>query len=149
MGYESKRGILLASFLTTNSEDIVMEEVQKIVDQLELTNNMIFLLEDIEQPENKILTYNIVPVKGQPYNKNLFTMRVHRKKQTNSLYTINALNQAIALEHDGQTGKHLKLSWENYSNSVMLSVKGELRVVPIKVAKIFKIEEPPADSPEE
>ena len=62
-------------------EDVVMEEVQKIVDQLELTNNMIFLLEDIEQPENKILTYNIVPVKGQPYNKNLFTMRVHRKKQ--------------------------------------------------------------------
>ena len=44
MGYESKRGILLASFLTTNSEDIVMEEVQKIVDQLELTNNMIYKL---------------------------------------------------------------------------------------------------------
>jgi hypothetical protein len=136
-----KHGVLLASFMTTESEDEVMEEVQKIISELELTNNLIFLLQDTENPEKKVLTYNIVPVKGQPYNKNLFTMRVHRKKQTNTLYTINALNQAIALEHDGQTGKHLKLDWESYSNSVLLSIKGDLRVIPVRVAKIFKIED--------
>ena len=137
---QRKRGVLLASFITTTSEEEIMSEVEKIMNELNLTNNLIFLLEDVENPEKKILTYNIEPVKGVPYNKNLFTMRVHRKKQTNTLYTINALNQAVALEHDGQTGKHLKIDWENYRNSVMLSVKGELQVIPVRVAKIYKIE---------
>ena len=72
-------------------------------------------------------------------------MRVHRKKQTNSLYTINALNLAVAKENNGQVGKHLKLDWENYRNSIMLSVKGELNTISVDVVKIFKIEEPPAD----
>lgn len=135
-----KRGILLASFMTSESDDEIMTEVQKIIDELELTNNLIFLLVDVDNPEKKILTYNVQPVKGEPYNKRLFTMRVHRKKQTNTLYTINALNQAVALEHDGQTGKHLKLDWEKYTNSVMVSVNGGLRVISVRVAKIFKIE---------
>ena len=137
---QRKRGVLLASFITTTSEEEIMSEVEKIMNELNLTNNLIFLLEDVENPEKKILTYNIEPVKGVPYNKNLFTMRVHRKKQTNTLYTINALNQAVALEHDGQTGRHLKIDWENYRNSVMLSVKGDLQVIPVRVAKIYKIE---------
>ena len=135
------RGVLLASFITTDSEEEIMSQVESIMNDLELTNNLIFLLEDLEDTTKKILTYNIHPVKGQPYNRNMFTMRVHRKKQTNTLYTINALNQAIALDHDGETGKHLKLDWEKYTNSVMLSVKGELRVIGVRVAKIFKIEE--------
>tara|TARA_B100000214_G_C23921804_1_gene606449 strand:+ start:804 stop:1235 length:432 start_codon:yes stop_codon:yes gene_type:complete len=139
---DQKRGVLLASFITSASDQEVMTEVEKIINELELTNNLIFLLQDTENLDKKILTYNVQPVRGQPYNKNLFTMRVHRKKQTNTLYTINALNQAVALEHDGQTGKHLKLDWEKYTNSIMLSVNGELRVIPVKVAKIFKIEEP-------
>ena len=138
---DQKRGVLLASFITSASDQEVMTEVEKIINELELTNNLIFLLQDTENLDKKILTYNVQPVRGQPYNKNLFTMRVHRKKQTNTLYTINALNQAVALEHDGQTGKHLKLDWEKYTNSIMLSVNGELRVIPVKVAKIFKIEE--------
>ena len=145
MDQQHKRGVLLASFITTESEDEVMVEVEKIIETLELTNNLIFLLQDIANPEKKILTYNVVPTKGRSYNQRLFTMRVHRKKQTNSLYTINALNLAVAKENNGQVGKHLKLDWENYRNSIMLSIKGELKIISVDVVKIFKIEEPPTD----
>ena len=72
-------------------------------------------------------------------------MRIHRKKHTNTLYTINALNLALAQDHDGQTGKHLQLDWEKYANSILLSVNKTLQVHPIEVERIFKIEPPLED----
>ncbi len=116
------RGILLASFLTTDSEEEIAEEVQYIADNFELTNNYIFLLVDAEQPEKKVLTYNAIVERNKNLNQRLFTMRIHRKKATNTLYTINALNMAVAKDNNGETGKHLKLDWEKYSNSILLVV---------------------------
>ena len=143
----NKRGVLLASFIVTDDVNQIQEEVEFIVNNIEITNNLIFLLEDQENPEKKIITYNAIVEKGKPFNPRLYTMRMHRKKQTNTLYTINALNMAVALEHDGQTGKNLKLNWEEYSNSILLTAGKELRVHPVEVSKIYKIEDGPA--PEE
>ena len=140
-----KRGVLLASFLVTDSDDQVQTEVEYIVNNIEITNNMIFLLEEKENPEKKILTYNAITQPGKPFNPRLYTMRVHRKKQTNTLYTINALNSAVASQHEGKTGKHLKLDWEPYRNSILLTSGKELRVHAIEVSKIYKIEEPPEE----
>jgi hypothetical protein len=138
--HNPRRGVLLASFLTSATEDAVMVEVQAIADTMDLTNNLIFLLQDKENPENKILTYNAAVERGQAYNPRLFTMRVHRKKQTATLYTINALNLAVAQDHEGQTGKHLKLDWEKYANCILLATSGKLNVCPVEVTKVFKIE---------
>jgi len=140
-----KRGVLLASFMVSEDDDKIQEEVEFIVNNIEITNNLIFLLEEQENPAKKILTYNAIVKKGDPFNPRLFTMRVHRKKQTNTLYTINALNKAVATQHDGQTGKHLKLDWEPYRNSIILTTGKELKTHPVQVSKIFKIEEPPEE----
>ena len=83
--------------------------------------------------------------RGRPLNSRLFTMRVHRKKVSNTLYTINALNAAVALENNGETGRHLKLNWDNYQNSIMLLTGRDLKVHKVEVLKIFKLE----DAPEE
>ena len=72
-------------------------------------------------------------------------MRVHRKKVSNTLYTINALNAAVALENNGETGRHLKLNWDNYQNSIMLLTGRDLKVHKVEFLKIFKLE----DAPEE
>ena len=56
MRNNNKRGILLASFFTPLEEEEVMREVQRIADTLELTNGLIFLLSDIEEPSKKILS---------------------------------------------------------------------------------------------
>jgi len=142
---KTHKGFLLASFLEGDDEKI-MSEVNYIVENLELTNDYIFLLHNTEQPEKKILTYNAITEKGQSFNPRLYTMRVHRKKQTNTLYTINALNLAIAMDHDGQTGKHLKLDWEKYRETFLLTAGKKLVAHPIEVVKIFKIEEPPEEN---
>ena len=145
------RGVLLASFLKSLSEEDIFKEVEFIVNHLQLTNKFIFLLEDKEDPNNKFLTYNAVISKNKTFNPRLYTIRVHRKKQTNTLYTINALNKAVALEHDGKTGRDLKLSWDNYKDSILLTSGKDLKIHNISVSKIFKIEDgpPPEDEPTE
>ena len=135
-------GFLLASFLDSYEDDHIMKEVEFIANNLNLTNNLIFLMEQKGELHRLFLTYNAITEKGRRFHPTLFTMRVHRKKQTNTLYTINALNLAIAAEHDGKTGKDLKLNWENYQNSILLTTGKKLQTHPIEVVKIFKIEEP-------
>tara|TARA_R110000744_G_scaffold107058_1_gene203488 strand:+ start:1053 stop:1487 length:435 start_codon:yes stop_codon:yes gene_type:complete len=140
-----KRGVLLASFLVTESDEQIQTEVEFIVNNIQITNNIIFLLEEKENPQKKILTYNAITEPGKPFNPRLYTMRVHRKKETNTLYTINALNKAVAAQHDGEVGKHLKLDWEPYRNSILLTASNKLKVHAAEVIKIYKIEEPPAE----
>ena len=126
---QNSRGILLASFITSDSEEEILAEVENIAATLHLSNNMIFVLRLLDEPDKKVITYNALIQRGEPLNSRLFTMRIHRKKTTNTLYTINALNAAVAAENDGQTGKHLKL------------VTGPKLVVhPVEVLKIYRIE---------
>ena len=137
---QNSRGILLASFITSDSEEEILAEVENIAATLHLSNNMIFVLRLLDEPDKKVITYNALIQRGEPLNCRLFTMRIHRKKTTNTLYTINALNAAVAAENDGQTGKHLKLDWENYRNSMMLVTGPKLVVHPVEVLKIYRIE---------
>lgn len=141
-----RRGVLVASFIEGLSADELEQEVLFIVENLPLSNNLIFLLQDKENPAKQILTYNIQKSDNRHYNPRLFTMRIHRKKQTNTLYTINALNAAIAAEHGGQKGSHLKLAWENYKDCLLLTSGKNLQCHPIEVVKIFKIEDPPEEN---
>jgi len=143
---KQERGLLLASFITTDSEESIQTEVQFLVDEMKLSNNYIFLLRCTEEPDKKILTYNAFVEKGTTFNPRLYTTRVHRKKQTNTLYTINALNLAVAAQHEGKTGRDLKLDWEEYKNCLLLSQGKTLQIHPIEVIKIFKIEDPPEEN---
>jgi hypothetical protein len=137
-----KRGVLLASFVSGAPPEKIQAEVEFIANNMDLTNNLIFLLHQKDDPSKKMLTYNVTLGDQKDLNPRLFTMRVHRKKQTNTLYTINALNKAVAIEHDGATGKHLKLDWSKYENSIMIVTGGELKTYEVEVSKIFQIEEP-------
>jgi len=62
-------------------------------------------------------------------------MLVHRKKETNTLYTINSLNELIKQEC-GSLNKDYKVNWEDYSNSILLTSNGTFRVLKTKVYQI-------------
>ena len=62
MSQSRRQGVLLASFLRTEDEDAILKEVQYIADSLDLTNNSIFLLQDEENADRKILTYNVAGI---------------------------------------------------------------------------------------
>ena len=65
------------------------------------------------------------------------TISLHRKKQTNTLYTINALNDVIRELNDGVLDKTFIIPWENYKNSVLLYNEDGLVVIKTKLYKII------------
>ena len=65
------------------------------------------------------------------------TISVHRKKQTNTIYTINALNALIAEKNGGLIDKSYKVEWEELKNSVLVTAQGRLKVVKTKMQQII------------
>ena len=66
-------------------------------------------------------------------------MAIHRKKETNTLYTINALNEAIRKANNGLLDKQYSLEWSEYQNSLLLTNDQGLNVVKTKLYKIVEI----------
>ena len=48
------------------------------------------------------------------------TILVHRKKQTNTLYTFNALNELIKSLNNGYLDKSYRVNWNDYKNCILL-----------------------------
>mgnify|MGYP001569304038 FL=1 len=49
------------------------------------------------------------------------TILIHRKKESNSLYTINALNQLVKEENGGVLDKSFIIDWQKFRNSIILT----------------------------
>ena len=137
---QRKQGILLASFVYATNDDEEMDIINEIINNVEFTNKYIFVLAEKDNPEKKVITYN-TNYEGQTKIKEFFyTIRVHRKKKTNTLYTINGLNLALEKEHDGKRGKDLKLSWEAHRGTIIMSQAGQLKTLQLELQKILEIE---------
>ena len=137
---QRKQGILLASFVYATNDDEEMDIINEIINNVEFTNKYIFVLAEKDNPEKKVSTYN-TNYEGQTKIKEFFyTIRVHRKKKTNTLYTINGLNLALEKEHDGKRGKDLKLNWEAHRGTIIMSQAGQLKTLQLELQKILEIE---------
>ena len=67
------------------------------------------------------------------------TILLHRKKQTNTLYTINALNSLIQILNNGVLDTTYQLDWENYRNCILLTNEEGLRRIDTAVHDIIHI----------
>lgn len=68
------------------------------------------------------------------------TISLHRKKETNTLYTINALNEVVKKENNNQLDTTYQINWKAYRNSILIINKtGDLEIVPTKIFKIVEI----------
>ena len=57
------------------------------------------------------------------------TISIHRKKETNTLYTVNALNEVIRKVNNGILDKTYQLDWTRYQNSFILTDDVGYRVI--------------------
>lgn len=85
----------------------------------------IFILTYQEDDEDKyVCTYNV------DLNNVLHfldsSILVHRKKHTNTLYTINALNELIKELNNGILDKRFSIQWNNYKNTLLLTKGNKL-----------------------
>lgn len=63
------------------------------------------------------------------------TILIHRKKETNTLYTINALNLLIKTLNNNVLDKTYLIPWDKYKNNLLLIQDG----LYIQSFKLFKI----------
>lgn len=114
--------------------------LQEVIDQILATYKIafdkIFVLQNADNPKELLCTYNI-DVENSPTQMMENTISLHRKKETNTLYTINALNFVIALLNDGKVDKAFPMKWENYQN-VLLLANDEFGVKQIKT-EIYEV----------
>jgi hypothetical protein len=67
------------------------------------------------------------------------TILVHRKKESNTLYTINALNELIKKLNGGVVDTRYQVDWQHYKNTILLTQQNELRQLKTKIYKIIEL----------
>ena len=121
----------------TTSED-VEEIVKKIQTSYVILFNKIFILESLDG-EKIMLTYNVDMNNSSGESMVDNTILVHRKKQTNTLYTINALNELIKSLNNGVLDKKFPIEWNNYKNCILLIQAEGYNRIDTKVREIINL----------
>ena len=125
---------LLCTF--TNQRKL-RKTIDTVVDAYDVMFNKIFVLEDVDNTFDLMCTYNIDKVVDNTQLEH--TISLHRKKQTNTLYTINALNRAIEACNNGVLDTSFQLNWEQYSNCILLTNEDGLRRIDTAIHDIIHI----------
>lgn len=125
---------LLCTFAVSDSLSLTKDYISTY---FKINNNRIFLYSDIEYRDNYILVYNIEKNLREGLAKN--TILVHRKKESNTIYTINALNMLIMQINNGILDKSFKIDWENYTDKLLLVKGDDLNISTLKYEKTLYI----------
>ena len=124
---------LFATFTTIEQLD---ELINSITGKYSILFNKIFVLKVLSNNEY-VCTYNIEQGNVNDIINN--TILVHRKKESNTLYTINALNELIKSLNGGNTDNNFPVNWNNYRNTIILTQQGEIKELKTKIFKIIEI----------
>ena len=127
---------LLCSFTTKESLD---ETVKKITDAYSIVFNKVYVLQNENNVNELICTYNVDTKNGIDYNKVAGTISLHRKKYSNTLYTINALNECIKNLNNGVMDEKFMVPWENFKNMLLITNSDGLNKISTRIYKIEKI----------
>ena len=100
--------------------------------------NKIFVLESSDG-EKIMLTYNVDMNNSSSDSMVDNTILVHRKKQTNTLYTINALNELIKSLNNGVIDKSFTVNWNDYRNCILLIQTEGFNRIDTKVREIINL----------
>ena len=121
----------------TNNND-VENIINKIQTSYVILFNKIFVLESLDG-EKIMLTYNVDMNNSSSESIVDNTILVHRKKQTNTLYTINALNELIKSLNNGVLNKKFPIEWDNYRNCILLVQAEGFNKIDTKVKEIINL----------
>ena len=123
-------------FCTFVTEDILEEMVSSISNTYTIMYNKMFVL-FVKSTNEYVITYNVD--QGNVSNIPMNTILVHRKKETNTLYTINALNDLIKKLNDGVVDTNLIVDCKHYQNCILLTQDGSFKQLNTKVFKIIEL----------
>ena len=122
-------------FCTFTTKEDLESTVDTIKDQYQILFNKIFVL-FVESTNEYVCTYNV-----DSFNMSSTildnTILLHRKKESNTLYTINALNDLIRSLNSGELVINYRVNWQDYRNCILLTTGGELKKLDTKIHEIL------------
>lgn len=124
-------------FCTFSSKEGLEKTLDTIKTEYTIMYNKIFVLESQDSDEY-LCTYNI-EIQGANTKILPNTILLHRKKETNTLYTINSLNALIKTLNEGVLDTSYRINWQDYSNTVLLTQGSELKTLGTKIHRIIVI----------
>jgi len=115
---------LLCTFAHRSDLNIIVDYIQQ---SYTIPERRIFVFANANTTDNLFCTYNADA--GTQRGQN--TISIHRKKETNTLYTVNALNEIIRAVNNGVLDKTYQLDWMMYENSFILTDEAGYRIIPL------------------
>ena len=111
--------------------------VDTIIETYDVLYNKIFVLKNANDNRELMCTYNIEKRPDTVILDN--TISLHRKKLTNSIYTINALNELIRTVNNGVLDTTFQVEWDNYRNCILTTTEDGLKRIDTEVDEIIHI----------
>ena len=114
-----------------------IEDITRIIMECnDILYNKIYVFENLNDDSQLICTYNVSYEDGHLSEDIPNTISLHRKKQTNTLYSINALNEVIRSLNNGVLDKKFPVPWDEHRNCLLLTNESGLNKIPTKLFKI-------------
>ena len=123
-------------FCTFTSADGLDALTKDISQSYTIMYNKMFVL-FVKSTNEYVVTYNVDQGNINYIPEN--TILVHRKKESNTLYTINALNELIKKLNEGVVDINYKVNWQHYKNCILLTQHNELKQLNTKIYSIIEL----------
>jgi hypothetical protein len=120
---------LLCTFAHRKDLDLIIDYISK---SYTISEKRMFVFSNADKNTELYVTYNVEP---DDYKKTPNTIMIHRKKETNTLYTVNALNAIIRKSNNGVLDKKFVINWQIYDNSLMLTDGDDIRHIHLDLYK--------------
>ena len=124
---------LFCTFTDLNGLDGLIEDIKS---KYTIIYNKLFVLEIVGKDEY-VVTYNVEQANVHTIPDN--TILVHRKKESNTLYTINALNELIKKLNGSVVDTSYQVDWQHYRNCILLTQHNDLNQLNTKIHKIIEV----------
>ena len=115
-------------------------DLESLIDDLSKTYtimyNKMFVLH-VKSNNEYVVTYNVDQGNVSDIPEN--TILVHRKKESNTLYTINALNELIKRLNGGVVDTRYPVNWAHYKNCILLTQHNEIKQLNTKIYRIVEL----------
>ena len=127
---------LLCTFTT---QDRLKPTIDLIISCHDVLFDKVYVFNNQKDISQLICTYNI-PNNQDNFIEGMDTIALHRKKQSNTLYTINALNEVIRSKNNGILDKKFPIEWGEFQNTLLLVNDQGLNKIPTRIYKIVNTE---------
>jgi hypothetical protein len=125
---------------TFTNKDNIDDTINEIKNAYNIVFSKIYVLQNENDINELICTYNVDSTGSVDFNAVKATISLHRKKHSNTLYTINALNEVISNLNNGVVDSKFIVPWDEFSNTLLVTNNDGLNRINTRIFKIVKID---------